>query len=729
MVEDLFCSATGSRNNWQKTRVLLPPGPRSAEAEAEVSKFKLKLPPFGEPQRYLGTYLNCRVEEAWGPVLQGVAEKAALLRGFHLSLLGRVLAARVYLLSKVWFTAAALHLPSPTLKQLNRIVFNYIHGSAPRDRSVPGRLSRELLARPPAHGGAGVPNVAESAAANRFRVLSRVASGTNRSLTTIATAAHFRPEAVLAAGHQLWMSPDAVKFARSPEAVQWLRLLRTHANQASPRSLSRDEARGLSVFFSPLHVALRDGKPMGASRITERVLAAHGQSRIRDFFELDGTPVLGSVFESRFDDKSRSVRVLHQRYHGMSARASDAVAIRAYTSREVIARLSSQPRLAPGSVWRPANLAGAPAHGSLFRCLSTDAEAATVEWCGVSDTACLLPLARASLPWADIGPIIEMHVQRVSDLVTHVIGPVEEGHGHFQRRFVFSVAGKSITASAMTTRLFTRLLAHARLQRAPLEPLRCVEKWHKALGAPLPPGFVLTGNGFFIWLHKTDLFTARQRNFLFLHMHRRLTVGTLVRHFSIPGVDGSCAWCAGEHRACLETAEHLFWLCAPARALWPHALSVAALLTKHRLLTVRSDAGGSPSLADYSSILFSQLPAAEPLRAALPASCADVRAWRLVRGLALWTLWCLRNSLQSFPDRPAEPHFSAAAAIPAFNARLKTRLVEEFFSPSRGLKPELWAPLAAPQGASLAFCALLGGGLHPLIPALLNRHGPVHGPV
>jgi len=48
---------------------------------------------------------------------------------------------------------------------------------------------------------------------------------------------------------------------------------------------------------------------------------------------------------------------------------------------------------------------------------------------------------------------------------------------------------------------------------------------------------------------------------------------------------------------------------------------------------------------------------------------------------------------------------------------------------SLGLKPELWAPLAAPQGASLAFCALLGGGLHPLIPVLLNRNGPVQGPV
>ena len=67
---------------------------------------------------------------------------------------------------------------------------------------------------------------------------------------------------------------------------------------------------------------------------------------------------------------------------------------------------------------------------------------------------------------------------------------VEDGHGHLQRRFVFTVDDESVTASAMTTRLFTRLLTHARLQRAPYEPLRCVEKWHKALGAPLPPGFV-----------------------------------------------------------------------------------------------------------------------------------------------------------------------------------------------------------------------------------------------
>jgi hypothetical protein len=86
-----------------------------------------------------------------------------------------------------------------------------------------------------------------------------------------------------------------------------------------------------------------------------------------------------------------------------------------------------------------------------------------VEWCGVSDTACLLPMAGASLPWADIGPITEMHVHIVSDdLVTHVIGTVEDGHGHLQRRFVFTVDDKSVTASAMTTRLFTRLLTHGR---------------------------------------------------------------------------------------------------------------------------------------------------------------------------------------------------------------------------------------------------------------------------
>ncbi len=62
-----------------------------------------------------------------------------------------------------------------------------------------------------------MPIIAESAAANRFRVLSRVANGTNQSLTTIATAAHFRPEAVLAAGNLLWMSPDALKYGKMPD--------------------------------------------------------------------------------------------------------------------------------------------------------------------------------------------------------------------------------------------------------------------------------------------------------------------------------------------------------------------------------------------------------------------------------------------------------------------------------------------------------------------------------
>ena len=96
------------------------------------------------------------------------------------------------------------------------------------------------------------------------------------------------------------MSPDALKYARSPEAAQWLRLVRAHASQAPPRALSRDEARGLSVFFSSQHVVHRNGKPLEAVRVTERALAACGQSRVRDFFELDGTPVLGSTFENLF---------------------------------------------------------------------------------------------------------------------------------------------------------------------------------------------------------------------------------------------------------------------------------------------------------------------------------------------------------------------------------------------------------------------------------------------
>ena len=126
--------------------------------------------------------------------------------------------------------------------------------------------------------------------------------------------------------------------------------MRSHASQAMPGSLSRDEARGLPVFFNARHLVFRDGKPFGVSRVAERVLAANGQSRLRDFYELDGTPVLGSAFESRFSDKDRSVRVLHQRYRGLSARASDAVAIRAYANRDVTARLAARHRLGPGSL-------------------------------------------------------------------------------------------------------------------------------------------------------------------------------------------------------------------------------------------------------------------------------------------------------------------------------------------------------------------------------------------
>jgi hypothetical protein len=93
------------------------------------------------------------------------------------------------------------------------------------------------------------------------------------------------------------------------------------------------------VFFSPQHVVLRNGKPLDALRVTERALAECGQSRVRDFLELDGTPVLGSNFESRFDAKARSWLVLYQRYPRLSARASDAVGLRAHTSPEVIASM------------------------------------------------------------------------------------------------------------------------------------------------------------------------------------------------------------------------------------------------------------------------------------------------------------------------------------------------------------------------------------------------------
>ena len=239
-----------------------------------------------------------------------------------------------------------------------------------------------------------------------------------------------------------------------------------------------------------------------------------------------------------------------------------------------------------------------------------------------------------------------------TSFVTTGHGYVHKGAGMFGR-LVFAVGGKDIPARDMRTRHFATLL-QAKTRAAELsKPLPLVEKWLAALGGlPFPDSFVLTGSkGFFVWLSKTDLLSASQRNFMFLLMHRRLAVGSFLKHLGIPGVAGMCAWCAAGAPPCAveETTEHLMWDCPASRAAWEHALLVAAVaIPTRRLFVCKAGQPGDWSLERYRDIIFAPLPLAVLHGQGHRVDAAELAVWRIIRGEAIWAIWTLRNSQYNF---------------------------------------------------------------------------------
>ena len=286
---------------------------------------------------------------------------------------------------------------------------------------------------------------------------------------------------------------------------------------------------------------------------------------------------------------------------------------------------------------------------------------------------------------------------------------------------MFTVGGKEIPARDMRTRHFATLLQEKARAAELSKALPLVEKWNVALGGlPLPANFVLTGGrGFFVWLSKTDLLSASQRNFMFLLMHRRLAVGSLLKHFGMAGVLGMCAWCAACAPPCAveETTEHLMWECPATRAMWEHALTVAAAaLPARRLFGCKAARPGDWSLERYRDIIFAPLPLA-PYGPSHRATAAELAVWRIIRGEAIWAIWTLRNSQYSFPDKPAQPHYAVERVASLFDVRLCQRIIEEIYSPSRGLTVAHWSHLVGVKGLTLQFNAVIGGAEHVLEPS------------
>ena len=246
---ELYNVSTGSRTNGSKSRLLMP-GVITAAARAEALVHKLVPLGDGVAMRYLGISIGRSLtdEQSWRSVLDGLAAKIACVRKTHLSLIGRALVARVYLCSRLWYVAAAVHLPDAIAVQINRMVYNYINGSERMDRTKAGRLSRARLQRSIANGGVGAVNIAPVALSNRFRVLAMVAQGVHRGVTAISTRAHFGQTMSQAVGALAWVLPAVMPPKSScPEAAAWKRMVLSAA-KLQPAAAG-PQARATHIFF------------------------------------------------------------------------------------------------------------------------------------------------------------------------------------------------------------------------------------------------------------------------------------------------------------------------------------------------------------------------------------------------------------------------------------------------------------------------------------------------
>ena len=159
------------------------------------------------------------------------------------------------------------------------------------------------------------------------------------------------------------------------------------------------------------------------------------------------------------------------------------------------------------------------------------------------------------------------------------------------------------------------------------------------------------------------------------------------------------------------------WDCPATRAMWEHALTVAAAaLPARRLFGCRAARPGDWSLERYRDIIFAPLPLA-PHGPSHRATAAELAVWRIIRGEAIWAIWTLRNSQYSFPDKPALPHYAVERVASLFDVRLCQRIIEEIYSPSRGLTVAHWSHLVGVKGLTLQFNAVIGGAEHVLEPA------------
>ena len=673
----MYNASSGGRSNLDKT-VALMPGSVSAEARAVIAAARIVFLEDGKPMRYLGAYIGrgITVEQQWRRALDSIASKAAFLRRFRLSLYARVVAAKAYLCSMLWFLAMVTDAGETIVHEAEQLVWNFIWKcDRIDDYSARGRITREEMCLPLAQGGMGMIPIAAQISACRLSVIAIVASNRNPTLSCFATDRHLGPVAASACGVAAWLSAPACAKATSSAAVLW----RTHVLPAlllGPVS-SREQTLAMPLFLNERLLNPSTNEPFSPTVAAGQLLVRKGITHVRHLTTQSGALHSVASWTHQFSaDEQRRVRSLADA-NGQARRACDLGLLTGSIPMSQY-RLLKSPQAFPASNAyylrkEHANSIAAPhralrvdslLRGTNVRCtaFAVDRDQNLIEGSKV-----VVPSVLVSTSYAEA----VVRVRNEYDI--RCVGLMHDGADPCRGALV-RVKRRRLAISALRIRTLAKLL------RLPGPLLAaCAGKWADKVPVPIPRAKWVGSNSVFGWLAKTDLCSNTQRELFWLIYHRRLAVGSWLRHLNL-GVDGRCMWCNAD----VEDTEHLLWECAASRALWAHVLT---LFNAMRFDAGRAAAAPSWSMEEYVALLFEKLPS---LPAPSKSESALVKIWAVFRFEAVQVIWMRRNSLCSFEDRPAAPKYGVSALITDFNARIRRRIFEEHISPSRGLPPAAW---------------------------------------
>ena len=111
--------------------------------------------------KILGVFFNSKqeasdIKENWYPKLDKIRELSVKLRKRKVSLWGRIILCKTFLLSQISFNIQALSMPDEVLVELDKICFKYIWQSQSNNKKVIEKIKRQVMCMTKEEGGAGM---------------------------------------------------------------------------------------------------------------------------------------------------------------------------------------------------------------------------------------------------------------------------------------------------------------------------------------------------------------------------------------------------------------------------------------------------------------------------------------------------------------------------------------------------------------------------------------------